>query len=58
MFNIGLGREVIRIAPNIDSILGLVHADPVDAHHGGEGEVIPVDRSKVSRYPEVGYEVL
>jgi len=50
--------KIFRVATDVDRILGLIDANPVDAHRRGEGDVIQVDPAKVEGESKVGYDIL
>lgn len=50
-------REVHGIASDIGLALGLIHADPVDAHACWEGEVLEVDVAETVGDTKVGDQV-
>lgn len=58
LLNVRLGGEVFRIAAKVDRILWLVDSHVVDAHDGGENEVVQVDLTEIPRHTQVGEDVL
>ena len=57
-FNVLQSRKVRRVASNIDRVLGLINANPINAHSRWECQFAQVDLSKVHRQTKIGNKVL
>ena len=58
LVNVIFRREVLRIAPNVDSIGRLIHADIVDPHVGGERQMRKINGREARGHAEVHDNVL
>jgi hypothetical protein len=58
LIDISLRGEVIRVTPDINPILLLIHANPINAHDGRECKVFKIDITKVSGNAKIENNIL